>query len=737
LILQIFSPIGICQEPKIPAEVGLIIEPNLVFTETAQYIHVKYWQFQIRIYKGSNGLVQFYTNNGTLFLQDDYVLQYFASNKWNNLSAPRSLTWQMINKTAMTVTKGYVTPISGTRLGMNITFLIVSCRPVKFSLKINLPSNYNLRFRWSPTVKKQTFYSIASRNVIVGSNSTGLDPTVVWMRIDWGDIIDTKGSIVSVSVARIAEDLRAQIYLAIGALARNTNYLLDPSYIGDSTNAFATGDPYSRKYWFSNTKMYIWISNGTHLGWYYNTSLTAWSSFNSVRACENGQHFGVAMNSSHVAYAYANTSALSKVLYWRMGSVASGGSISWLGTGEYKVNNNTTPYAIGAWPVPFLSGDKGWPYIGFTHVQTTARVNLTRSLYSNGTWAKDWSREISSGTYSGRYVGGCVRGSTADIRLYWLNSTEFWTILYNRTADAFQQRQRIDSTQTATVSTYGMMWSSASDDNYCTVAWLGRRTGLPANYSLCFDFKSSSRDFNVTDEWIQILNGTLSCPSLSIDSSGQKIYAFFWHKPTAGHLYYRSRDLTVKYMPLSVYANYWTGSSTDWFTDTPQSYARQQTIEKKQGSFIYYCYMNETSSPYHLKWANLSIAVSRTSHLVNTWTFTIITRSTKAVANWLFTILTRQSNLVQTWAFTILTRDTRSVAAWAFTIITRQPILAAQWAFLIVTHGLHLVGWWTFTLLPWAEPFPFIWIVGFAMIAGLFGLVFIRRRKKEEDEKVI
>jgi hypothetical protein len=294
-----------------------------------------------------------------------------------------------------------------------------------------------------------------------------------------------------------------------------------------------------------------------------------------------------------------------------MGSVGSG-SITWLGPSEYLVFNYTTPYAIGGWPVPILSGSNGWPYIAYTYVSTTARVALTRSLYSNGTWSTEWSREISSATWSGRYIGGSAKGTTADLRLYWYNTTEFWTLLYNRTVDTFQQRKRIDSSQAYMVSsTYAMMWSCASDNNYDVVAWLGRRTGIPINYSLCFDFKSPLRDFNITDERAQVLNATLSCPFLSLDSTSQKAYLFYWHKPTAGHFYYRARDLTVNFMPRGdSYAGYWTGSATDLLTDTPQSYARSQAIDQRKGDLIHVTYLNETSSPYHLKYANLSLFIS-------------------------------------------------------------------------------------------------------------------------------
>lgn len=606
LAINQFSPIGIAQEPLKPALMANVEAPNLIFNEANDSITVQYWQFTLKVYKSIN-LIEWYAQNGSLFLQDSHILQNSVASAWNNLSVPFGLEWNFINATAMQIKKTYQT---GSRLGMNVTFLVSSCKPVKFNAALNLPAAYVLRYSWALSFKNQANFTLAApRKLTIGNNISSL----FWMSLDWSDVINKKGNILRALISRANNNINAQLYFNIGALAANTPYELEPDYIGDSTNAFALGFPFSRKYWFCNTKMFLWYSNGTHLGWRYNTTLTAWSSFNYVRACQNGEHFGVVMNSSYVAYAFCNTSSSVKPTYWRMGSVASGGSITWLGTGEYLVYNYSTFVAVGSWPVPILSGNNGWPYVAFTYVNTTARTALAKSAYSNGTWSSSWIRELSSSTWSGRYIGGAAKGTTANLRLYWYNSSVFHTLLYNATSDTFQNRQEIDSAQTRMIgASSAMFWSCVSDDNYDCVAWLGRRTGLPANYSCFFDFKSSSRNFNTTDEAIQILNGTSSMPVLTLDSSANYVYAFYWHKPTAYHLYYRSRDLTINYMPATTYFNYWSGSSTDWFTDTPQSYARQQTIDKKQGSKIFYAYLNETSSPYHLKWANLSLAISLT-----------------------------------------------------------------------------------------------------------------------------
>jgi len=603
LVLIEFNPIGIAQEPRSSDPLASVEAPNLIFNESNNSISVKYWQFTLKIYKGSNGLIEWFTHNGSLFLQDRHTLQYFLRPNWLNLSIPYGLEWNFINKTAMEIKKTYLT---GSRLGMNLTFLVVSCKPVKYSVDLNLPGAYVLRYSWALSFKNQANFTIqAPRKVAIGNNATFQN----WMLLDWGDVIDTKGNIITASISRSGANINGIVNINIGSLAANTPYNLDPSYIGDSTNAFSIGYPYSRKYWFCNTRMYIFYTNGSHLGFRSNTSLTAWSSFTAIRRCENGQHFGVAMNNSHVAYAYSNGSAGSKPIYWRMGSVSSGGSITWLGPSEYFVTNMTYGYAIGAWPVPIFAGPTGWPYIIFTTAPSIARINLTRSAYSNGSWSNSFNRVVTPGSYSCTYGGGSnIGASTENIRMYWLNGSQFWSCFYNRSADSFQTYFRVDSWQAYPTSTYGFYWSCVSDDTYEVVAWLGRRSGTPINYSLCFDFQKSGRPFNATDERILVTNGLPICPLLILNSSF--VTCFNWDVPTASHCFLRTRDLSINFMSLGdPYANYWPGSSTDLFTDTPTSNNRHCAISTQQGNKIFYIYQNETSSPYHLKWFNLTFSI--------------------------------------------------------------------------------------------------------------------------------
>lgn len=333
--------------------------------------------------------------------------------------------------------------------------------------------------------------------------------------------------------------------LALG-FGLGTSFKIDPVVASSGSDQFGMYYTHQRHIWFAQTRTWVWSCNGTHLGYVYNTSnVPAFSAFTAIRTCNYGFDFATWSNSTHVIYAYSNSSVLPSTLYFRMGKLNAAGTITWSAVEQTAVSGTGKV----SYPCPFLDSS-GYPCIAYQLTVVTNNGYVIRSTKVDGTWTTDWNKIIPDGAHLG------IRSPTAFpvlSRNFFVvynngsgsvNSPNQDSIMWNNTSAAWEQKTNLDCRGDGN-SVFGATGVSAQFHDFCltgfqnniSIAYMGGYVfGVVKHFKVYFSWRSTTQTW-VNDETVYPSSGDTNnyyCPSLTVNPITKAYYAFVINSTAGG-----------------------------------------------------------------------------------------------------------------------------------------------------------------------------------------------------------
>lgn len=496
-------------------------------------------------------------------------------------------------------------------------------------------------------------------------------------------------------------------------------FIIDPSVIINSNDLFAniwggiqpklwTGQGriwafYSANVSAANTTLYAAVRYNTSLC--YGSGNPTWSTPYYFRVVNRADDFAVYFNSTHFSFAYTNISlpltgpgsTVFGIVYWKLFQYFSNGTIKDKSTTWKTVVTYAANYTAD-FPNTVISSD------GTIYVTVTKRWPITvyrnlfvyRNAWKNGSWSEDSNFQIgaSIANYAACQPGHLTNGNLA---LSYNNSTSaLWYLFYNGTSKARSGYKRLDMALWGYVDAglYPAARSMVTFNDEIYVTFAGRKSGVPVNWSVCFNFQTASRAFNATPERVQLIGTVVPFPVLTHDpvASPNKVYVF-WRNTTASYtsyVSYKPRDTNINWLTVQDSSLWnWNWASTLWFDMVdPPATSRLSAIRSRYDNKFMLQYMNKSSSPYQVCF-NYFNATLKSWTLISTWTLSLQTRLWTAVSTWTFSLISRSWKLVSTWTFYIITRSWVLISTWTFYFIQGG---ATIWFLLLVFIVLISLG---------------------------------------------
>jgi hypothetical protein len=369
------------------------------------------------------------------------------------------------------------------------------------------------------------------------------------------------------------------------------------STVGTSTSEQAVRYPGRRAAFYANGRFWVWYSNGTDMGYSTSTDGSTWSSFTSIRLCNNGHLFSIHFDGTYVHYAYGSGD-YNTDLFYRRGIPNSDGTITWSAAEQIAVAAQSNIWFT--YP-SVITDSAGYPWIGYPHSSGgVVTPYVTKSSMNNGTWA----------TASG-FPYALTTGSAA---------TNLYTILVPLTSQRILAIYTSGYNQTVKAKLWNGAWGSgeqASSSNFLGAPWFSavnqsddvHLTFTASNNDIIYvrrNYSASSWSSEVT---VQSSTGYYA-PSLSINTANNNLYCFWTGHPTANHIYYKKYNGAA-----------WDSSPTDWITETvlpSTDNDRLRSYYNSYGGKIGLVYMNSAYSPYQVRFSYLSFSYHPSGELWST-----------------------------------------------------------------------------------------------------------------------
>jgi len=368
-------------------------------------------------------------------------------------------------------------------------------------------------------------------------------------------------------------------------LETGENFVIDPSIVNTSTTYQAVSYSYQHKTLEAAGLRWVFYSDGNNIVYRTSSDGVNWSSSSVVRAGGYGYYFDVVYDGAYLHYAYGSSSVSS--IYYRRGTPLENGSITWSATGQALTETGL---------YPSIAVDTcGYPWIGYRYSSAGSYwAYVTKSSDNDGTWttASGFPYQLSTVASSDSTWKSCIVQLTEN-KMY---------AAYARNAFAG----------------YGKLWDGdswggeenvMSDMEYCmsySVVAQGDDVFVVFNHDTQANgIRFNKRTYGVgwgTENTIQANTLADTSPALTVDSSTGNLYCFWYDSPTENRIYYKK----------------YTASTTTWDTDPTEFYNETDgfygtlgylfsTYYKVQNSRVGIVWTSKTSSPYNVKYDNLSI----------------------------------------------------------------------------------------------------------------------------------
>lgn len=396
---------------------------------------------------------------------------------------------------------------------------------------------------------------------------------------NWSDVMEIPNLIVNHGIKEVGGVEVFWFSIRRNYIPKGTHLEIDPSIIGTSTTAYATGYIVQRKSFYANGRFWVFYTDGTNVGYRTSTDITTWGDFQTVRSGGGGGYtFSIWFDGTYIHYVYAT---YSNYLYYRRGTPETGGTITWCDdeqTVEQGASNDD-------YKRPYIAVDSvGEPWIGYTMYNDSAvsrRPYVTTSDWSNGSWhtrtgfphelstTKDtnWGVALAPMTSGRTYVVWCRNGQPISGK-QWNGAS--W-----------------EATRTTTSSIQNHWYKSLVNvgDN---VHMVFSNTTSKIIHTM-YNYSTNSWD------WEKTVQSTAYPPVLSKD--GEQLYCF-WADISSDHVYYKTYT-----------APSW-GSLQDWINEETDelthSYVHSCFYEK-YGGYIGLVYMTKLASPYNIRFASVGV----------------------------------------------------------------------------------------------------------------------------------
>jgi hypothetical protein len=419
---------------------------------------------------------------------------------------------------------------------------------------------------------------------------------------------------------------------------------------GTSAISYAIRDPNQRHLFYSTVAgKYFWVgSDDTNAVYEYSSDGSTWTGKKSLGiGLLYGEWMAVYYDSANnkVYWAGSYGGSTNTILYYARLTPHSNGTLTFDKPIQTAVaaNINTAYSAINVG-----CDSSGYPYVSYTAVSSYPWV--TKSSTNDGTWstASGFPYQLSSSASSATAVIPFT--SLKMLFIYGLSSA---TTIRAKEFDGSSTWGAEKATASNWAYNWGTEFSAVSFGNdVCGMAYL--KSGLSLQYTT-FTYSLNAW---AADSQIQASVATVSCPSLSYDSTNDNIYCYWMGSPTANHIYYKE-------LPLG---SSWDANPTDWVTDaTLYSNAEISSFFNSYGVGIGVGWMQYSGSTYNVRFNLLNLS-SKTYTETSTYAYSI----TKSSAEYATRILSSvygftvskssleyaERVLTSTYAFTVVKSST-------------------------------------------------------------------------------
>lgn len=448
---------------------------------------------------------------------------------------------------------------------------------VKITIQGELPTSgqFKLPFAYDSVNRVKVVKSgsvwFGSTNPYTGQLSSGVG-------FDWSDVL-----------SGVSHDgVNNQIVISV-----SSSFTIDPSTVATSTTNGATLAAPQRKTFFAVTRYWVFFQDGSNWVFRSSTNGTDWGS--STTFCSyTAQMLSVVFDGTCVHVAYSTGWGGGGHLYYKRGTPASGGTISW--DAEQIPGEHVTDWSY-RWPIITIDSD-GYPWIGYWYSYTPyegdSRAWVTKSSTKDGTWTTvgGFPYKIYDYPYCGEVTIPVPLTSTkVYVIISPINSDHVMGKLWTGSWGLAEEVSSGHNLQDAAVGAVAV-----GDDVYMVY------TEITSN-----DIHFRKRTYGSgwgTEGTVQAATTATTYPTLTVDSSN--LYCF-WAGSVTDHIYYK------KYSGGS-----WDTDPTDWITETTDHLTgndRLTCFVQSFNSVICLLYMTKTTSTYNVRYSILSIAAGWTHKL--------------------------------------------------------------------------------------------------------------------------
>jgi hypothetical protein len=353
-----------------------------------------------------------------------------------------------------------------------------------------------------------------------------------------------------------------------------------------------------RRCFYANGLFWVFFFDGTNLVYATSSNGSSWSVASIARSgIDDGRSFDIYFDGTYVHYVYDNFTnggaGNAITTYYRRGTPASNGSISWSQSEQTVISNTALNWAMLA------VDSNGYPWIAYatTGNSETGYPYVIKSSTNDGTWstASGFPYQLDTtlnGYWEARPVplpnGNMVviftAGSEGNIHngylcaAYW-NGSSWGTEVFGTEVVTYQ------------------FFSIVPNGNNPYIAYI---TGTSSPYTMrVVQYSYSSNSFGTPVTLESGVTTTNTDNPLSIDASGN-LFCFWDNYPSSNYLYY-----------IRCIGGTWDSNPTTWQNESaatipsPEGY-ELSCFNTAYGGFIGLVYMTGSSSPYNIKFIALA-----------------------------------------------------------------------------------------------------------------------------------